>query len=127
MKWTIPLMTALTVSACNMGAAASDPAVERMKQQVLIMLRDHRSAEFADIQPCPAGQGYSGTVRAGDGNGGTSGPFPFIVVGDLVAIDQDSTPAEQRIQAGSYESSMGRYAALRPRCFGGGSGGGNTL
>ena len=113
MRAAILLGAALLASACNRVPA--DPAVERMKQKVLMTLREHRTAMFADIRPCERGDGHAGTVTAGNGNGGRSRPVPFIVMGDYVAFDDDSTPPAQRILAGSYE--MGRYARVEPRCF----------
>lgn len=113
MRAPIMVAAALLATACNQN---SDPAIEQMKQKVLMTLREHRTAEFADIRRCGQGDGYTGTVTAGNGNGGRSGPVPFIVIGDLVALNEDATPADQRILAGSYQ--MGRYAILQPRCFG---------
>ncbi len=114
MRWPILLAVGLLASGCNRDPATVE--VERMKQQVIQLLREFNSAEFADIHSCPSGQGYSGTITAGNGNGGRGGPFPFIVVGTAVAIDEDRVAPAQRIQAGSYQ--MGRFARLHPRCFG---------
>jgi hypothetical protein len=107
----------ILIAAALLGSACSrDPAAERMKEQVRITLREHRTAEFADIRPCPRGQGYAGTVTADDGNDGRSGAVPFIVIGQYVAVNEDAVPEARRITAGAYEP--GRYAILQPRCFG---------
>lgn len=49
MRWPILISAALLAAGCSQ---AGDPAVERMKQQVLMTLREHDTAEFADIRRC---------------------------------------------------------------------------
>jgi hypothetical protein len=125
MKRTMVVVAALLASGCNQSAA--DPEFERVKQSLLMKLREHRTAEFADVRRCPSGQGYTGTISAGNGTGGRSEPRPFIIVpappgghpdGPRLhsAIMEDNVADAERIVAGSHQP--GRFDLLRPRCFG---------